>query len=212
MNGSLLLAVAVAAVGIDYGWDPHPGGGLVYIVQIEPHLIDRLKEGKDISSDIPANVKNIRSFRFTVGSGELPRIYEPPVTTDPDNDLSPLSPPELAKPAEAPHDTGPSDTPRELPWKDGTEDGVTPAMFQGTEPTPVLPETPEPTAKPDNAEPDPPSPWLLATLAIGLMGTSAGMIFTSWTAWDYRGRYRRVLEKLTVEERIKLDAAADGDG
>ena len=211
MNGSLLLAVAVAALGSDFGYQPLPGGGLEYIIQIEPHLVDRLREGIDVTSDVPANVKNIRSCRFTVGSGELPRIDEPPVTAGPEDDLPPLAPPDPPHLPEAPRDAVPDDRPRELPWKDGTEDGVTPAvMLQGTEPTPILPQTPEPTTKPENAEPDPPSSWLLATLAIGLMGTSAGMIFTGWTAWDYRGRYRRVLEKLTVDERMELNMAANG--
>jgi len=212
MNGSLILAVAVAVVGGDVGWRPFPGGGLEYIIQIEPHLVDRLKEGIDITSDLPAGVKNIRSCRFTVGWGELPKIDEAPIASCPEDDLPPSTPPDLPEPSKALLDEGPDDTPRELPWKDGTEDGVTPAvMLQGTEPEPVSPKTPEPAPKPDNAEPDPPSSWLLATLAIGLMGTSAGMIFTGWTAWDYRGRYRKALEKLAVEERMELGVAPSGD-
>ena len=202
MNGSLLLAIAVSAVGGDVGWQPLPGGGLEYIIQIKPHLVDRLKEGIDITSDVPANVKGIRSCRFTVGSGELPRIDEAPFATGPEDDLKPS----------VPLDAGVNETPRELPWIDGAEDGVQPAVFQGTQPTPVSPETPQPATEPDGAGPAPPSSWLLATLAISLMGTSAGMLFTGWTAWDYRSRYRRVLEKLTVEERMELNMAANGGG
>ena len=211
MNGSLLLAVAVAAVGGDFGWQPYPGGGLEYIVQIEPHFVDRLREGTDIISDVPANVKNIRSCRFTVGSGELPRIDDPRIGTEPENYLPPSAPPKLPEPPEARLVARPDGTPKELPYRDGTEGGVISAvMLQGTEPPPISPETSAPTIDPDRAEPV--SSWLLATLAIGLMGTTAGMLFTGWTAWDYRVRYRRVLEKLTLEERLELGMAADGGG
>lgn len=199
MNGSLLLAIAVSAVGGDVGWQPLPGGGSEYIIQIRPHLVDRLKEGIDITSDVPANVKNIRSCRITAGLAELPRIDEAPVTTGPEDDLK----------ASDPLDAGVNETPRALPWIDGAEDGVQPAIFQGTQPKS---ETPRPATEPDGAEPAPPSSWLLATLAISLMGTSTGMLFTGWTAWDYRSRYRRVLEKLPVEERMELNMAADGGG
>ena len=198
MNGSLLLAVAVATMGSDsFGWQPLPGGGLEYIIQIGPHIIDRLKDGVDITSDVPANVKNIRSCRFTVGSGELPKIDEPPVLVGHEDQRLPFSPPD--------------DAPLRLPWKEDAEDGVKQTvLLEDPEPTPASPQVPEPATKPDDSEPAP--PWLLATLSIGLMGTSAGMIFTGWTAWDYRGRYRRVLEKLTVTERMELDMAANDGG
>ena len=180
MNGSLLLALAVAAVGSDFGWQPLPGGGLEYIIQIEPHLVDRLREGTDFVSYVPANVKNIRKCRFRVGSEKLPTVFD-----------------------------SPDGKPSKLPWEDDIENKVKPAaIFRDAGPTPAVPETP-PTTEPDRTEPDPPSHWLLTALAIGLMSTSAGMVFSGWTAWDYRSRYRRVLERLTVKERIELEMAGN---
>ncbi len=137
MNGSLLLAVAVAALGSEFGYRPLPGGGLEYIVQRELHVVEILKEGDDITSDVPANVKDIRSIRFTVGSGELPRINESRVTADPELELPPSAPPE---PPQTSLELRDDDWPRELPWKDGPEDGVRPVvMLQDTEPAPVSP-------------------------------------------------------------------------
>ena len=213
MSGSLFLVVAVAALGSDYGWQPLPGGGVEYIIQIDPHVVDRLKEGIDIISDVPAEVRNIRTCRFTVGSGKLPRISERPVLPELENDLPPYVPPDRPKLPQTPLDKRPDDVPAKLPGGEGTEDGVKPAvMLQGAEPAPSSRETPVPAENLDNAEDEPPPAWLLATLAIGLMSTTAGMVFTGWTAWDYRGRYRRVLEKLTLEERMDLDMAKSGHG
>ena len=209
MYGSLLLAAAVATLGSDYGWQPLAGGGVEYIIQIDPHIVDRLKEGIDITSDVPAEVKDIRSCRFTVGSGELPRINPGPVMPEPDEGLPSFASPDRPRRSEVPLDTRPDGVPGRLPERGGSEDGVKPVgWLEETEPKLVSPETVEPNPMPEENQPEAPSSWLLATLAIGLMSTSAGMVFTGWTAWDYRGRYRRVLEKLTVEERMRLETAA----
>ena len=72
MNGITVL-VALAAVGVDYGWQPGVDGQLEYIVQIEPALLDALKSGKDITSDIHPDARGVRRFRIHVGTGPLPR-------------------------------------------------------------------------------------------------------------------------------------------
>ncbi len=208
MSGSLIVALAVAALGADYGWQPHPRGGLEYIIQIDPHMVDRLKQGIHITSDIPAEVTNIRSCRFMVGSDELPRIFELPVIPDPDVAPPPPVEPDPRELPKVPRDTPPEDVPGTLPNEGGSPDKVKKAEYlQDAKPT--LP----PDARQSNKiepEKEPPS-WLVATLAIGLMSTSAGMIFTGWTAWDYRGRYRKLLRKLPIEQRVNLGTTANDD-
>ncbi|MGM0488622.1 MAG: hypothetical protein ACQESR_17935 [Planctomycetota bacterium] len=73
MNGIVVL-VSLAAIGIDYGWQPLPDGQLEYIVQIEPGLLEELKSGEEIVSEILPEARNVRRFRIRVGTGEVPRV------------------------------------------------------------------------------------------------------------------------------------------
>jgi hypothetical protein len=72
MNGIAVL-VALAAVGVDYGWQPAADGQLEYIIQIEPATLESLKSGKDITSEIHPDARGVRRFRIHVGTGALPR-------------------------------------------------------------------------------------------------------------------------------------------
>ncbi len=72
MNGIAVL-VTLAAVGVDYGWQPARDGQLEYIVQIEPSLLESLQNGAEIASEIHPDARGVRRFRIKVGSGPLPR-------------------------------------------------------------------------------------------------------------------------------------------
>jgi hypothetical protein len=74
----LIFCLSAVAMGVDYGWQPVAGGGIEYIIQIEPALLDSLKDGRDVFSDLPSSVSNVRRYRITVGSGRLPHHGEPP--------------------------------------------------------------------------------------------------------------------------------------
>ena len=50
MNGIVLFALA--AVGVDYGWQPTADGNLEYIIQIEPELLAAMDEGTPITSEV----------------------------------------------------------------------------------------------------------------------------------------------------------------
>lgn len=73
MNGITVL-LAMAAVGVDYGWRPGADGQLEYIIQLEPAALEALKNGKDITSEIHPDARNVRRFRICVGTGALPRV------------------------------------------------------------------------------------------------------------------------------------------
>ena len=85
MHGVLAL-VAASLVSIDIGWQPRPDGGFEYIIQIEPQMIDTLKDGQAIASELPQNLRGMRSYRITVGNAKLPHEGEPapfaPATVD----------------------------------------------------------------------------------------------------------------------------------
>lgn len=68
---ALLAIVAASVVGVDVGWQPITDGGLEYIIQIEPQLLDTLRDGKDLTSELPPGF-NVRRYRITVGNAVLP--------------------------------------------------------------------------------------------------------------------------------------------
>ncbi|HVU90022.1 MAG TPA: hypothetical protein VHD36_22005, partial [Pirellulales bacterium] len=80
MNGVLAL-VAAATLGIDVGWQPLDDGGLEYIIQLEPQTLDSLRDGQDLSSQLPPSLQGVRTYRITVGNGPLPHEGEPPPAT-----------------------------------------------------------------------------------------------------------------------------------
>lgn len=80
MHLSAVCALSLFLPGVDAGWTPHPDGGLEYIIQIEPELVERLSSGQGISSEMPSLPLPIRRFRFQVGDGPLPRDLGPAVT------------------------------------------------------------------------------------------------------------------------------------
>jgi hypothetical protein len=69
----LLVLVTTAALGVEVGWQPLPGGGHEYTIQIEPQLLGVLERGtEEIFSDVPPEI-DVRRYRITVGTGQLPR-------------------------------------------------------------------------------------------------------------------------------------------
>lgn len=77
-----IILLAAATVGVDYGWQPRAGGGFEYIIQVEPETLQSLGRGEDIVSDIPPYLRDVRSYRITVGTGDVPRLGTPPVSTE----------------------------------------------------------------------------------------------------------------------------------
>lgn len=77
MNGVLAL-VAATVVAIDVGWQPLPDGGFEYIIQLEPQTLESLKDGQDLSSQLPPSLQGVRTYRITVGNNPLPHEGDPP--------------------------------------------------------------------------------------------------------------------------------------
>jgi hypothetical protein len=88
---ALLVAIAVATLGIDVGWQRLPEGGMMYIIQLDPQTLEALRAGQPIESDIPAVAGEVRSYRIVVGQARLPREAPP-------SKPSPPAPEEPAKP------------------------------------------------------------------------------------------------------------------
>jgi hypothetical protein len=75
---SVAILTAVAALGVHWGWQPVAGGGIEYIIRIDPFLVDSMKDGHDVFSDLPATLPAIRSYRVTVSEQPVPHEGEPP--------------------------------------------------------------------------------------------------------------------------------------
>jgi len=187
--GGTLVGLAVALFGIDAGWQPLPEGGSEYIIQIEPHMLERLREGEAIQSDILPEARGVRSFRVIVGTDELPREkipvpskHEKPVTTPPE--LSTSSPSDLF-PIPAP--TSP-DLPRAFP-------STTPSRPLSAEPAVFEQETnvsEKQSGKEVSSEQS--KPWLLFWAVAGTaFGFFAAFIYLLWIHWETRNRYRALL-------------------
>jgi hypothetical protein len=70
---AVAIMLAAASLGVDYGWQRAGDGELEYIIQIEPSLLDVLRLGQEISSQIHPAAKGVKRFRIRVGSGEVPK-------------------------------------------------------------------------------------------------------------------------------------------
>lgn len=149
MNAIALL-LATSAVGVDVGWQPAEGGGLEYIIQIEPQLLEVLKNGKDLTSEVPPGL-NVRRYRITVGSAALPQQGERPPAA-----AIAAEPPFPPAKKEAPAEMQP-EAPRGNPLDPGTSSDQDKGRFnfpfstprQDSDKTDVPPAKKEPTAAPD---------------------------------------------------------------
>ena len=66
MNGFGLF-IAVAALGVDVGWEAGPDGQSYYTIHIEKLLLGPLREGQAIVSNVDTNDRNLSRFQIIVG-------------------------------------------------------------------------------------------------------------------------------------------------
>ena len=70
-----MVCMAMAALGVDVGWQSLPNGGVQYLIQIPPSLIQALENGQAVESDIrPEIQREIRSYKITLGTKTLPMV------------------------------------------------------------------------------------------------------------------------------------------
>jgi hypothetical protein len=213
MNGVLVLA-AVAAMGIEVGWQPLPGGGHEYTIQIEPDLLRVLEGGgEELASEVPPGI-NIRRYRVTVGTGTLVReAGEPPPPVEPPREpaADPADP--LGQAPEAPPPTA-----DESPAKDAADSTFAPAegdaAHDAAPPEKLPPQRDAGPIQPANYDETPPSgdaaargeetlnkpmltggepnrPWPVLLGSVALLCVSLGAnIYLGWIAMQARQKYR----------------------
>jgi len=219
-----IACIAAVLLGVDAGWQPLPEGGMEYIIQIEPQLLETLKSGEPIQSDVPSYVKDVRSYRIVVGTAKLPRQLPPaevdsPATATAAKNPPPADPflPPPASPSNWPDLSG-SPPPLRQP---GTEPPATPNLIepvpdskqidaqqagyleqpsaapQGGSKSPSEPKSPS-EQEPGREEPQQAvtrQPWTPLIVALfTLFGSLGANFYLGWITWNARSRYRSLLE------------------
>ncbi|MGD9721371.1 MAG: hypothetical protein AB7O59_09190 [Pirellulales bacterium] len=202
----LLVLLAALAVSVEAGWQPLPGGGHEYTVQIEPPLVRMLESGNDLVSDVPADI-DVRRLRITLGTGALARVDGPPR-----EHAAPSEHPDIPRAADAfaaDAATRPEHPPAgQTAPQDAMTGPAIPAKFDQAA-TPAQPLAEKAAAEPQSHKTDRPQlgtdpsgsdalsrPWVPLAVAIALLACSLGAnVYLGWIARDARQRYRDAVSK-----------------
>jgi hypothetical protein len=66
---TLTICLAAATLGVNFGWQRSPEGGMEYIIQLDPQSLEALRSGQPVQSDIHPGAGDVRSFRIIMGTG-----------------------------------------------------------------------------------------------------------------------------------------------
>jgi hypothetical protein len=176
---AVMMCLAMATLGTDAGWQRLPDGRLQYIIQMEPQTLDALRASKPVESDLPSNLRDVRSYRIVFGSKKLPRDSLPDASL-----AKPALPPIAESQPAPPHHLSPDPTVKPLVGQQ--------AVFK--EPTPSPAETTDSNPASEPQSPTPAKPWLPLTFTLlGLFASFGGNIYLGWIVLDLRKRCRSLL-------------------
>lgn len=205
---ALLINVRPVA-GVEFGWQPLPDGGIEYLIQVEPQLIDSFREF-GYSSDLPTGLRDIRRVRIVVGTeplpnqgdlvGPVPPMNTPPVaSTPPDREPTFSSdPPAGSTPMPEPSKFVPDPGAKAVPAANIAE--VTPAPAIKPDEAKALASSIQDTvAKPNSSttsEPTTEKPWwLLMFLLFALFLSLGANTYLVWIHQGLRARYRSLINR-----------------
>ena len=173
---TMAFFLAAALLG-EVGWRPLPEGGVEYMIEITPAMLESLKSGQDIQSDVPPDVlREMRSYRISFGDKKLVR----------DMPLKPKAAPPEALPPNLPSNP--------LPSQQATFTQSPSAAISTAESKPEV-KSPAKTPPPQTAGPPvEEKPWIPLWITVVALFASVGAnIFLGWITWDVRSRYRSLL-------------------
>ncbi|MFZ5831115.1 MAG: hypothetical protein ACOY3P_13580 [Planctomycetota bacterium] len=211
---AILCAIALALPGIEVGWTPHPAGGVEYLIQLEPALLDSLAAGQEIGSAVRHDIGTVRAFRIFVGRSSLPRstpaaaadpgynhigapsegVAAPNPLPDSQSAARPINPPGAALPAGVlgvsgegtPSNPSPSAY-RDRLALEQSGSGASPSDRGSGATSPSTSQTPPSSSAP-------PRPWAVLTATLlALFGSLGANAYLGWVAIDWRKRYRQLV-------------------
>ncbi len=206
---AIILGATFSLIGIEAGWQPLPGGGVEYVIQVDPREADLLLRERGFSSDVPSHLKDIRVCRIVVGTGVLRQVDPPqqPVPGARPTEPSPFGSTTqdrsskrawlLGKPAEPPPDAAPRSK-RESQRTAGKE-GEGLSLFEKMSEDDKRGKGGKATAAEDESEQSGGSWWPL-TLMLALLGSFGGNLYLGWITWETRNRYRTLLHRRSETE------------
>ncbi len=203
---SAAIWVVMAAVAVEFGYEPMPDGdGLRYVFQVEPEMLDMLQRGEPVGSTIPPEaLGRIREIRIVSNYGLLSKDI-PPLADKPTFPTMTAEQPWTTPTTGNPTESAPNLLdPNLVNQASGVDEGPATAGPSGT-----LESEKEPIEEPKSSKPD---PWLLFVLAsVIAVGSSSGMLVFGWLTFDYRSRYLELLRESVGTGNAWLDAAADSE-
>lgn len=201
---SAAIWVVMAAVAVEFGYEPMPdGNGIRYVVQVEPEMLDILGRGEPVGSSIPPEALGlVREIRIVANYGPLSKEI-PPVVDKPAASMPPSEPKWSAL---EPLKDGSGWEPGHLSNTDMVQQAS--ASEETAGPSGVPRPIGEAREKPTTSK----TPWLLLVLAsVIAVGSSSGMFVFGWLAFDYRSRYLELLRESMETGKPWLDTAT-GEG
>jgi hypothetical protein len=190
----ILICVATLLLGIDYGYQPLPDGGVEYIIQIPPHQFDAIKDGRQvIESDVPREVKDIRGYRIQVGTQPLPRIL----------------PPRDARDARDARDSKDAldRSPMLLPEVSGSPIDERKAAYIESKGPPRHEEA-KTVEEPKAQAQEPPRPWtLFIAVQLALFASLGGNAYLGWLLWD---SHKRGKDSTSIKDNELIEGTHHG--
>jgi len=201
MNAAI-LGVTMGLLGVKVGWEVGPDRSVEYVIQLDADDLEQFRVERVIRSDVPSQMKNIRSYRIEYGMGLLPPRQDPLPKEEPAprGSVAPSSDVGRRGPVQSPRvygrgaGPGGSETPD---WLARPEDKK--AAGSRTGPSARGAGTADKSGKqgaggPQGAEA--PGPWAPLVVTVALCGSLGGNLYLGWLMLETRRRYRRLAQRL----------------
>jgi len=210
---AIATLLAASTVGIETGWQPIEADQLEYIIRIEPQLIEAMRRGEPVTSEIPPQLRDVRRYRIVIGGGEsggeaLPRINLP---QPPPNELESSRERTMSDEAEP----GESANTSEHKTSVVEDQEVQPAGARLVLPAPSAADTSEEnsgtavatadeiagSSQDDSLSTSETSVveskqwWVWSLVLVGLFASLGGNVFLAWMTVDTRTKYRLLLRR-----------------
>ncbi len=200
MNGLAILVVA-ATLGVDYSWQYADDGKLEYLIQLEPSLVRSMENGLTVTSEIEPQLRGVRRFRISVGTGSLPRDAIRHVSAEeplsPGDRIGRLDQPQLHGNDPPP---GAKGEPNHVHPNGGTpieQAAAKPADSSAESPSDNPPDksTKDDSAALDDTDATTNSPWFVGAI-IALCASLGVNFYQGWNLKSARRRYFQLVDRL----------------